>query len=237
MRIALNLSTLGDLPLPEALAQAARAGFKLVELRAPSLKGDVAGLLRQHGLEAVSINALERVGERDLREEARRLAALAAGLGCPYLLAVPGRPRRGLPEALEELRGICRAEGVELAFEFLGFPWAAVRTLKTALGVFDGPLVVDTFHWALGDGSLDDLRALDLSRLALVHVNDAPPGPLERLGDQDRVLPGEGVLELEGFYGVLRDLGYGGVYSVELFKPVGAERAYWAMTRLVGSEA
>jgi 2-keto-myo-inositol isomerase len=114
----------------------------------------------------------------------------------------------------------------------MGFEWAAVRTLAEAMRVHPGPVVVDTFHWALGDGDLEALRGCDPSRIAVVHVNDAPSRDLARLGDADRLLPGAGVLDLRDFYATLRAIGYAGVYSVEVFTPVSAEAAYAAMARL-----
>lgn len=234
MRIACNGSTLGEIPLEEELAAVAAAGFELVELRAPKLAraADPAGLLRRNGLQAWSVNSLERAGERELREEARRQAAWAAECGAPYVVCVPGAVREGLEDALADLSGICSEAGVQLAFEFMGFAWSAVRTLAEALRVHPGPVVVDTFHWALGDGDLAALAACDPGRIAVVHVNDAPGRDLSRLGDADRVLPGEGVLDLQAFYSTLRSTGYDGVYSVELFTPVSAEAAFAAMSRL-----
>jgi 2-keto-myo-inositol isomerase len=234
VKIALNGSTLGPCSLDEELNSAAEAGFELVELRAPKLEGS-HGLRRrldERGLSAWSINSLEWAGDRDLHEEARKLAGWAAQCGAPYVVCVPGRRRDGLDEALSELALTCRQEGASLAFEFMGFAWSAVRTLAGALSVYEGPVVVDTFHWALGDGDLETLRACDPARVAVVHVNDAPSSDLAQLGDEDRVLPGEGVLRLERFYSTLREIGYDGVLSVELFSPVSARRAYEAMSRL-----
>lgn len=237
MRIALNGSTLGDCPLEEELREAAAAGFELVELRAAKLApapGRAPELLRRHGLGAWSVNSLEGAGDRELREDAARLAAWAAACGAPYVVCVPGRRRDGLEEALAGLAETSLAEGAELAFEFMGFEWSAVRTLREALAVYQGPVVIDTFHWALGDGDLSTLAACDPGRIAAVHVNDAASPELSRLGDADRVLPGRGVLELDGFYRTLRESGYDGVYSVELFTPVSAAAAYAAMTDLFG---
>lgn len=234
MRIACNGSTLGAIPLEEELAAVAAAGFELVELRAPKLARtqDPAGLLRRHGLRAWSVNSLEGAGERELRAEARRQAAWAAACGAPYVVCVPGPRREGLEGALAGLAAICAAEGAQLAFEFMGFEWSAVRTLAEALRVHDGPVVIDTFHWALGDRDLAALGACDPARIAVVHVNDAPSADLARLGDLDRVLPGRGVLDLAAFYATLRGIGYDGVYSVELFAPVSAEAAFAAMSAL-----
>ena len=193
---------------------------------------DLRRRLDSHGLRAWSINSLEGAGERDLREQARVQASQAAECGAPYVVCVPGRRREGLEEAVAALAEVCRREGSALAFEFMGFEWSAVRTLADALAVHPGPVVVDTFHWMLGDGSLADLRACDPARIAVVHVSDAPTADLARLDDADRVLPGEGVLQLDGFYRTLTAAGYDGVLSVELFSAVSAPRAYSAMRRL-----
>jgi sugar phosphate isomerase/epimerase len=237
MQIALNGSTLGPCGLDEELTAAAQAGFGLVELRAPKLEGvtDLKRRLVERGLRALSINSLEGAGERDLREPARRQAAWAAECGAPYVVCVPGRRREGIEDAVASLAEICRAEGAELAFEFMGFEWSAVRTLPAALAVHPGPVVIDTFHWSLGGSSLADLSACDPDRIAIVHVNDAPSVDLASLADEDRVLPGEGVLRLDGFYRALLETGWDGVLSVELFSPVPAERAHAAMTRLARS--
>jgi 2-keto-myo-inositol isomerase len=237
VQIALNGSTLGPCNLDEELDAAAEAGFRLVELRAPKLEGvtDLGRRLAARGLRAMSVNSLEGAGERDLREPARQQAAWAAAGGAPYVICVPGRRRDGLEEAVASLAELCRQEGAELAFEFMGFAWSAVRTLSGALAVHPGPVVIDTFHWSLGGSSLEELRACDPSRIALVHVNDAPSQDLAGLTDEDRVLPGEGVLPLDGFYRALLGTGYDGVLSLELFSPVPAARAHAAMARLARS--
>jgi 2-keto-myo-inositol isomerase len=234
MQIALNGSTLGPCGLDEELTAAAQAGFRLVELRAPKLDGvtDLRRRLDDRGLEAVSVNSLEGAGERDLREAARRQAGWAAACGAPYVVCVPGRRREGVEEAVADLAALCRAEGAQLAFEFMGFQWSAIRTLPEALAVHPGPVVIDTFHWSLGGSSLADLRACDPARIAVVHVNDAPSDDLANLTDADRVLPGDGVLPLGGFYQALLGTGWDGVLSVELFSPVPARRAFAAMTAL-----
>lgn len=231
MRLALNGSTLGACSFAEELAAAASAGFQLVELRAPKLAGidDPGSLLRANGLSAWSINSLDGTGDGDLAEEARRQAAWAASCDCPYVSCVPGRRRDGLEDAVARLAEICSQEGAALAFEFMGFGWSAVRRLQDALDIHPGQVVIDTFHWLLGDGSLESLRACPPNRIAVVHVSDANSHHLSSLGDADRVLPGDGVLDLTAFYSTLRAIGYDGVYSLELFPdPLPAEGALLA---------
>ena len=69
--------------------------------------------------------------------------------------------------------------GVCVAFEFLGFFDCPIRTPDAAARTVDGlegvKLVLDSCHWhASGSGSLD---RFPVERLAMVHLNDAPPKP------------------------------------------------------------
>ena len=58
--------------------------------------------------------------------------------------------------------------------------------------------------------------------LLIVHVNDCEDLPLAALTDQHRVYMGEGVIPLEVMLDVLREKGYAGPMSVEIFR-----EAYW----------
>jgi sugar phosphate isomerase/epimerase len=49
------------------------------------------------------------------------------------------------------------------------------------------------------------------------HVNDAPDRPLEKQQDMQRLLPGEGVIELPRLLRALQRKGYMGCVSVEVF--------------------
>ncbi len=57
-------------------------------------------------------------------------------------------------------------------------------------------------------------------RVVHVHINDAPLGiPIDEQQDLVRDLPGEtGVIDIAGFLGVLRAIGYGGPVTAEPFK-------------------
>jgi len=80
-------------------------------------------------------------------------------------------------------------------------------------------------------------------RLALVHLNDAPDKPAREIEDEDRVLPGEGVIRLGDLILELRTRGYAGPWSLETFNPVYwkqdpeaiARRGHAAIDALLGS--
>ena len=64
---------------------------------------------------------------------------------------------------------------------------------------------------------MDLIRQIPLEKLWLVHVDDGPNLPPPTLTDPDRVYPGLGVMPLPSYFEVLRELGYDGPISIELF--------------------
>jgi 2-keto-myo-inositol isomerase len=153
-------------------------------------------------------------------------------LGAPYLLAIPPRApgletRRAIPgtrDALQLARDRADRLGIRIAFEFLGFGDCPINTPAIATETVDGidgiDLVLDSCHWhASGAQPLD---GYPVHRLALVHLNDAPAKPPREIEDADRVLPGDGVINLKALLHELQAGKYAGPWSLETFNPV-----YW----------
>lgn len=194
-------------------------------------------------------------------ENLRRRADLLATLGCP-LLIVPSEPLpQPLPrpihplyaraaENLAEAADLARPAGVNLAVEFIKGPRLAGTplTAQELVARAERPnvsLLFDTFHFYAGYGKLEDLAALDTTRLSFVHVNDAPATiPREALADPDRVFPGEGVFPLAAIVAQLQARGYRGAYSLEIFNQAvwaedpffAARRAYASLISLLGAD-
>ena len=63
--------------------------------------------------------------------------------------------------------------------------------------------------------------------LGLFHVNDYPVGKRGDLEDADRVYPGDGIAPLAAIFRTLRDVGFPGPVSLELFNP-----SYWEQDAL-----
>ena len=240
----LNGATIMTTPTPRSLQVAHDAGFDGIEARAERLLTD-ADELRQTAKavrpgEVWSLNGvritLDKHGALDrdrlVADLDPRLAACQA-IGAQALLAVPPRlpgvdeatARPGVREGLEVAREHAQKVGVSLAFEFLGFFDCPIRTPAAAARTVDGldgvDLVIDSCHWhASGSGTLTEFP---FERLAMVHLNDAPPKPPAEVEDGDRLLPGLGVIRLATLIESLRDGGYRGPWSLETFNP-----EYWA---------
>src|SRR2546426_12811097 len=99
-----------------------------------------------------------------------------------------------------------------------------MHTHETANESVDGidsiDLVLDSCHWH-ASGSRP-LTSFPVDRLALVHLNDAPGKPPREIEDADRVLPGEGVIQLKTLLTALKTGKYAGPWSLETFNPL-----YW----------
>jgi sugar phosphate isomerase/epimerase len=108
-------------------------------------------------------------------------------------------------EAVAALCGRAADRGLAVGLEF--YPLSAVRTLDEAIAlcaVAAAPnlkLTVDLLHLHRSGGSFDDLRA-QRHRILLAQICDAPAAPPDDLFHEaaaDRLLPGEGELDLAGF--------------------------------------
>jgi 2-keto-myo-inositol isomerase len=156
----------------------------------------------------------------------------AAVLGSPYIVASPPREKVDLARAsmrFAELLRIGKETGVRPAMEFLGFV-EGVKDVATAWKIASGSgdaqatVVADVFHMVRGGGSIDDILLLTADHLANFHMNDSPANPpaLQQT-DADRVLPGDGVVDLKRVIANLRKIKYQGPLSLELFN-----RTLWA---------
>jgi sugar phosphate isomerase/epimerase len=170
-----------------------------------------------------------------------RQAALARRLGCTrvYTWVPPASDERPFRENMayhaakfEPIAQTLAEQGCRLGLEFIGprtmregGRYGFIHTLEAALclaqaiGAGSG-LLLDSYHWYTSLGILADIRALRAEDVVYVHINDAPAGvPIEAQLDQVRRLPGaSGVIDLAGFLGTLREIGYAGPVTPEPFE-------------------
>jgi 2-keto-myo-inositol isomerase len=252
MKLAINGATTMTADLETDIRSAAAAGFELVELRSNKLYDyledhtvdQLSGLLAEAGLAVLSINTLEHVTWRseedyaEIKRECETLSSIAASIGCPYVLAVPGALRQGpktddeiISESvrvLNELADIAEPYGIKIGFEFLGEAGNSVTTLDLGSLIVDRVgrssvgNVLDTYHFYTGGSSYDAIDRLDPRKLFIFHINDAEDLPKERLNDSKRLYPGLGILPIAEIKSHLDQIGYEGPASIEIFRP-----EYW----------
>jgi sugar phosphate isomerase/epimerase len=162
-------------------------------------------------------------------------AQFCAAIGCPRMMVVmppssqTPKPelRKIAKERLMAVSAILLRSKVRLGLEFLGpqymrtrqpheFIWRMDEALEFAKEC--GPnigLVLDAWHWHHSGATLDDIVRAGKSRIVTVYVSDAKKQPPEDVRDNQRLLPGEGIIDLVGFFRTLQKIGYHDAVSPE----------------------
>jgi sugar phosphate isomerase/epimerase len=79
------------------------------------------------------------------------------------------------------------------------------------------------YHLYKGGSDFAGLNLLSGTAVHVFHINDYPANPpRESIADRDRVYPGDGVAPLSEVLRTLRDTGFDGYLSIELFN-----ETYW----------
>jgi sugar phosphate isomerase/epimerase len=155
-------------------------------------------------------------------------AKFAAAIDCPRFITVlppasqtpKAEFRKVVKERLSAVSEVLARSNVRLGLEFLGplhfrtaqpheFIWRMDETLEFAKEC--GPnigLLLDVWHWYHAGASTQDIVAAGKARIVHVHLSDCPKMPPEQVRDNQRVLPGEGVIPLIDFFQALKRIGY-----------------------------
>jgi len=251
MKIALNGATTMHADLETDIKAANLAGFELIEIWASKLReflkskttADLKMLLEENNLEPYSINSIEHITFRTneeyqkIKAETEEFSKVAEEIGCPYVVVVPGKlPADATQEkiaeesvrVLNELGDISEKHNVSLAFEFLGQTDCSVQTLDFCKEIVEKVnrknigLVIDTFHFYVGNSSFEAIETLNPEKLFIFHINDAEDLPKEKLTDAHRLYPGLGILPIKEIKERFDKIGYDRMVSIEIFRP-----EYW----------
>ncbi len=183
----------------------------------------------------VDFRGAEATYQQDF-ERLHEMAQFSAEILCPKFVARLD-PSGPLPKPewrkiqLERVQAICRVleeYDARLALEFISsadimraqpheFLWRMPETMEFLEEA--GPncgLLLDSWHWHYSGATPADILAAG-ERIFHVHINDAPEQPFDQVIDKERLMPGEGVINLAGFLGALQQTGYTSAVSVEVF--------------------
>ena len=78
-------------------------------------------------------------------------------------------------------------------------------------------LVLDSWHWHLAGATAADILAAGRNGIVHVQVNDAPDIAPELIRDNERLMPGEGIINLTAFLQAVKEIGYEDGVSPEVF--------------------
>jgi sugar phosphate isomerase/epimerase len=247
MYVSLNSSlTGGKVQWPEFVRLAKKVGYRGVDVNLGAAMKDGSEATRALFAETGLIPAYAnlpvtftrddetfRKGMDGLPEAAKFLAAMDCRKVVVVLPPSSDTPkaeyRKVVKARLSEAGKVLAASNIRLGLEFLGplhfrtgkqeFIWRMPETLEfaTQLGPNIG-ILLDVWHWHLAGATAADIVAAGKSRIVTVHLSDCKKIPAEEVRDNQRLLPGEGVIDYAAFFGALKKIGYTDAVSPE---PIG----------------
>jgi sugar phosphate isomerase/epimerase len=236
----------GRVPWPEFARLAAKVGYPGVDVDLPSaMKSGLPAtnaLLEELKIKPAAVNLPVEFRQDDgaFRQDLEKLgdqASFSAAIGCPRMITWI-MPSSKTPKAelralyLKRFRAcadVLARSHVRLGLEFLGplhlrqmepheFIWRMPEMLAFAreCGSNVG-LLLDVWHWHHAGATTDDIIKAGKDGIVHVHFSDAPNKPPDQIRDNERLMPGEGVINLVGFLRALQEIGYQDALSVEVF--------------------
>lgn len=259
MYVSLNGATISNrAPWPEFAHLAQRVGYGGVDVNLGRAMDEgvdsTRALFKELKLKPASVGLPVEFRKDDaaFQDSLKRLepaAQFASAIDCPrmvtWIMASSDTPKAELrkiyKDRFQAVSEVLRRSQVRLGLEFLGplqhrtrspheFIWRMDEMLEFAREC--GPnmgLLLDSWHWHHAGATPADIVAAGKRGIVHVHLADAPKLPPEQIRDNERLLPGEGVVDWNGFFGALKKIGYEDGLSPEIFgrglKDMSAEEA------------
>lgn len=173
---------------------------------------------------------------KDVEKEFIRMCEIAKSINCGVIILVPSRKNREM--TLKEIKDdsvncikrlleiiYTRQYDIKLSYEFLGFSDFSVNNFSQCYEIVDElddsriGITLDCFHFYGGGSKILDLKEADGKKIFVFHVDDSKDKPLNILTDADRIWPGEGVIPFNDILPALKEIGFNGVATIELFNP------------------
>ena len=243
-QLAINSVSTKGANLEERLAAYSGAGFRHVEFVIGQIKeylkqghtlADVRRLLDQYQLKCIGgfECGLECFSPAEKRQANHDLivanAKLLAELGGTGMVVGTDGPGAGVADPIGEMA--CTLNGVAKRLEGTGvticveFNWSPIiKSMRTAVdlakrsGAPNVGVLFDPAHYHCTPTKFEMITAASVPFVKHLHMNDMSdkPGELSNC-NSDRVLPGQGCLDLRGLIGALEKYGYSGYCSIEMF--------------------
>jgi sugar phosphate isomerase/epimerase len=241
-----NVLISGRVPWPDFARLAAKVGYPGTDVMLkPAMKQGAAAtrdLLSELKIRPAALDFPVEFRKDDATFQAGlaglpEAAKFAKAIDCPrmatYIMASSPTPKEELRAQLKQrftaAAKILADSNVRLGLEFLGplhlrkvapheFIWQMNEMLEFAKEC--GPnvgLLLDIWHWHHAGATTQDIVNAGRERIVHVHFNDAPNLPPEQIKDNERLLPGEGIIDITGFLHALKKIGYHDALSIEVF--------------------
>ena len=247
----LNTSTISGqkLTLVQEVEIVAKAGYQGIEpwtreidqhVKAGGSLADLGKTIRDSGLAVVDVIGFfewavdDEAKRKKGLEQARRDMDMVRAIGGARIAAPPfgatdqaNLDLRKVAERYRALLEIGDQVGVTPIVEVWGFSKPISRLGEAAMVAVESghpraAILADVYHLHKGGSDFGGLHLLGPGAIPVLHMNDYPDLPREKLTDADRVYPGDGVAPLKELFRTLRSSGFRVDLSLELFN-----RDYW----------
>jgi len=246
---SLNTSTIRGqkIPIEEEVRLAAKAGFNAIEpwigelqdfaKKGGSLK-DLGKLVADSGLKVESAIGFARwIVDDDMErqkglDDAKRDMEMVLAIGGTRIAAPPAgatdKPIIDMNKIADRYRTLAELGGkvgIIPEAEIWGFSKTLSRLGETVLIAMESGnpkacILPDIYHLFKGGSGFEGLKLLQGKAIGIFHVNDYPKEKdRAAIKDADRIFPGDGIAPLKDIFRTLRDIGYRGMLSLELFNP------------------
>jgi sugar phosphate isomerase/epimerase len=241
-----TLTAGGQLAWPEFARLAARVGYRGTDVMLqPAMDAGVQStraLLADLGLKPAVINLpvdfrKDQAAFKEGYDKLADAAGFATAIGCPKMATwmLPSSPtpkedlRKTYLDRLSACANVLAGHNVKLALEFVTpvhlrklHPYEFIWRMDemVALAKDCGPncgVMLDSWHWHHAGATAADIVSAGKQRIVHVQVADAPKVPPEQIRDNERLFPGEGVIDFKAFFGALKKIGYEDGVSPEVF--------------------
>jgi 2-keto-myo-inositol isomerase len=249
----LNTSTISGqkLSIVQEVEIASKAGYQGIEpwireldqyVKTGGSLVDLGKRMKDSGLAVVDLIgffewAVDDEGKRKKGlEEARRNMEMVRAVGGTRLAAPPygatneaNLDLRKVAERYRALLEIGDSYGVTPIVEIWGSSKPLSRLGEAAFVAIESghpkaAILADIYHIHKGGSNFGGLHLLSPDSIPILHMNDYPDLPREKLNDSDRVYPGDGIAPLKELFRAFRTLGFRVNLSLELFN-----REYWKL--------
>ena len=162
--------------------------------------------------------------------ETRRRMRMAHDIGAEHIQTIPNKLSENFDQkwVAERYRDIIeiglKEYKIKPALVFVKY--FTIKTLGQAVGVAmdaNHPMarvIPDVYHMYISGGGFEGLKLLKGDAIAIFQFNDSPSTPaFKDLNDEHRVYPGDGILLLDSIFKDLKETGYKGFISLEMYNP------------------
>lgn len=257
-RYCFNTSTIRGqkLSLVEEIDIAAKAGYQAIEPWISEIEkhvehgGSTADLKKRIADCGLTVESAIGFAEWIVDDEGRRAKALEQARHEMDLVQQIGGKRIAAPAAgatevetadylkvAERYRALLTIGdhiGVVPQVEVWGFSKTLTRLGQAVMVAIESDhpkacVLPDVYHLYKGGSDFEGLKLLNKNAVHVFHMNDYPASPPRAvIKDSDRIYPGDGVAPVGGVLETLREIGFDGYLSIELFNPT-----YWQQDPLL----